>query len=73
MVEDNFVEVTDWNYPHTEKESIRYQIFKDLWEKGYYVTCGQKFGGDFLVYPGMLKTISMNNFNRLRFLVANLI
>lgn len=27
-------------------------VFTDLWEKGYYVTCGKKFGGDFLVYAG---------------------
>lgn len=23
-----------------------------MWEKGYYITAGEKFGGDFLVYPG---------------------
>nr|CAG4642871.1 EOG090X0G6M [Evadne anonyx] len=27
-------------------------VFHDLWERGYYLTCGEKFGGDFLVYPG---------------------
>ncbi|KAF5299676.1 hypothetical protein FQA39_LY11471 [Lamprigera yunnana] len=30
----------------------RLQVFTDLWEKGYYITCGRKFGGDFLVYAG---------------------
>ncbi|XP_045460680.1 tRNA-splicing endonuclease subunit Sen34 isoform X1 [Harmonia axyridis] len=30
----------------------RYSVFKDLWEKGYYITSGEKFGGDFLVYLG---------------------
>ena len=24
----------------------------DLWGKGYYLTSGEKFVGDFLVYPG---------------------
>lgn len=41
----------DWNYPQTEEENLRYRVFKDLWEKNYYVTNGEKFGGDFLVYP----------------------
>jgi hypothetical protein len=30
----------------------RYLIFKDLWEKGFFLGSGSKFGGDFLVYPG---------------------
>ena len=42
----------DWCYPVTEIERIRYRVFKDLWEKKYYLTSGGKFGGDFLVYPG---------------------
>lgn len=29
-----------------------YAVFKDLKEKGYTVTDGMKFGGDFLAYPG---------------------
>ncbi|XP_047534527.1 tRNA-splicing endonuclease subunit Sen34 [Vanessa atalanta] len=32
--------------------AIRYTIFKDLWERGYYITSGSKFGADFLVYQG---------------------
>ncbi|CAK1586202.1 unnamed protein product [Parnassius mnemosyne] len=31
---------------------IRYNIFKDLWTKGYYITTGSKFGSDYLLYPG---------------------
>ncbi|KAB0792365.1 hypothetical protein PPYR_14324 [Photinus pyralis] len=27
-------------------------VFEDLWSRGYYITCGRKFGGDFLVYRG---------------------
>lgn len=41
-------------YPSTEKEVLRYHVFKDLWEKGFFLTSGVKFGGDFLVYPGNL-------------------
>lgn len=36
----------------TDLERIRYKVFKNLWLKGYYITCGMKFGGDFLVYEG---------------------
>ncbi|XP_057370121.1 tRNA-splicing endonuclease subunit Sen34-like isoform X2 [Daphnia carinata] len=32
--------------------TLRCRVFSDLWEKGYYITAGEKFGGDFLVYPG---------------------
>ncbi|XP_064652166.1 tRNA-splicing endonuclease subunit Sen34-like [Lineus longissimus] len=42
----------EWKFPQTTAEKHRYQIFKDLWEQGNYLTSGSKFGGDFLVYPG---------------------
>ncbi|XP_030053660.1 tRNA-splicing endonuclease subunit Sen34 [Microcaecilia unicolor] len=52
-------EVVDWqhpspDWPHAGQQAheIRYQVFKDLWERGYFLTSGSKFGGDFLVYPG---------------------
>ncbi|VVC45260.1 tRNA intron endonuclease, catalytic domain-like [Cinara cedri] len=35
-----------------EAERLKYKVFKDLWSKGFYLTCGIKFGGDFLVYEG---------------------
>ena len=38
--------------PTTNHQSIRSAVFKDLWEKGYYLTGGTKFGCDFLAYPG---------------------
>jgi len=41
-----------WQYPATSAENLRYNTFKDLWKKGHYLTGGQKFGADFLVYPG---------------------
>ncbi|XP_077292543.1 tRNA splicing endonuclease subunit 34 [Arctopsyche grandis] len=31
---------------------VRYSVFKDLWKRGFFVTAGTKFGGDFLVYLG---------------------
>ena len=44
--------LADWTYPQTSCEKLRYQVFVDLWEKGYYLTSGINFGGDFLAYPG---------------------
>lgn len=32
--------------------SCKYQSYKYFWSRGYYLTGGAKFGGDFLVYPG---------------------
>lgn len=37
---------------YTINQTLRCRVFSDLWEKGYYITAGEKFGGDFLVYPG---------------------
>lgn len=51
--EVNIQEVSsEWPYPGQKNHEARYRVFKDLWQKGYYLTNGGKFGGDFLVYPG---------------------
>ena len=42
-----------WTYPATEEECARCEVFRDLWEKGNYLGGGGKFGGDWLVYPGV--------------------
>ncbi|XP_040181617.1 tRNA-splicing endonuclease subunit Sen34 isoform X2 [Rana temporaria] len=42
----------DWPYPGQTKHELRFKVLRDLWQKGYYLTSGSKFGGDFLVYPG---------------------
>jgi len=34
------------------EQFLQYQVFQDLWEKGYYITSGSKFGCHFLVYQG---------------------
>lgn len=31
---------------------LKYRVFCNLWEKGKWITSGDTFGGDFLVYPG---------------------
>jgi tRNA-splicing endonuclease subunit Sen34 len=41
-----------WIYPSSAEERARCEVFRDLWEKGYYMGGGSKFGGDWLVYPG---------------------
>ncbi|CAL8352312.1 unnamed protein product [Lota lota] len=34
------------------RSESRFQVFRDLRQRGYYITSAGKFGGDFLVYPG---------------------
>ncbi|GBP41030.1 hypothetical protein EVAR_82990_1 [Eumeta japonica] len=33
------------------KKLVNYLIYKDLWQKGHYITEGSKFGANYLVYP----------------------
>lgn len=35
------------------RRDARYQVFRDLRGRGFYLTSAGKFGGDFLVYPGV--------------------
>ncbi|XP_047450582.1 tRNA-splicing endonuclease subunit Sen34 [Mugil cephalus] len=37
---------------HGSHGDARYQVFRDLRRRGFYLTSAGKFGGDFLVYPG---------------------
>jgi hypothetical protein len=39
-------------FPRTAAERVRLSVFRDLWQRGHYLTAGVKFGGDYLVYPG---------------------
>jgi len=50
--EDEDFEEAEWTYPSTPLERLKYDVYKDMLGKGYYVTHGVKFGGDFLVYLG---------------------
>ncbi|XP_040901442.1 tRNA-splicing endonuclease subunit Sen34 isoform X2 [Toxotes jaculatrix] len=34
------------------RSAVRYQVFRDLRSRGFFLTSAGKFGGDFLVYPG---------------------
>lgn len=43
----------DWPIKDQNSRTItRYQVFRDLRRRGFYLTSAGKFGGDFLVYPG---------------------
>lgn len=43
--------MTDSNLTsETELDKLKYAVFHDLWHKGYYLTPGIKYGGDYLVY-----------------------
>ena len=48
---DNFLEATP-NYPNTDEEKQKQIVFEDLHNRGYYITSGVTFGGDYLAYPG---------------------
>ena len=41
-----------WRHPSSGKERLKYAAFKHFWSRGYFLTNGVKFGGDFLAYPG---------------------
>lgn len=41
-----------WTYPSDAADRARCAVFRDLWEKHYFMGGGIKFGGDWLVYPG---------------------
>uniref|UniRef100_A0A6A7FY82 tRNA-intron lyase n=1 Tax=Hirondellea gigas TaxID=1518452 RepID=A0A6A7FY82_9CRUS len=41
-----------WNYPITEREIMAYLVYRDLWQKGYWVVSGTECSLDFLLYKG---------------------
>ncbi|XP_043120037.1 tRNA-splicing endonuclease subunit Sen34 [Puntigrus tetrazona] len=43
---------TDWPMPRDERLNTRFCVYRDLRNRGFYLTSAGKFGGDFLVYPG---------------------
>lgn len=48
-----------WDYPSDLNERARCGVFKDLWKKGYFMGGGIKFGGEYLVYPGISHFITL--------------
>ena len=50
--------IEKWNFGRTsEKDKIRTTTFRHLWKEGFYLTAGDKFGADFLAYPGKIEVI----------------
>jgi len=79
--------VVRWSFPQTPQEvshtvsekaantpslqELQYKVFKDLWTKGYYLTAGLKYGGDYLVYPGKTtKLFKIHEPNVIKILIA---
>lgn len=48
------VQSPDWPHAGRPAHELRYSIYRDLWERGFFLSAAGKFGGDFLVYPGEL-------------------
>lgn len=51
---------TDCPVPRDERLNTRFCVYRDLRNKGFYLTSAGKFGGDFLVYPGVLQKQRFN-------------
>uniref|UniRef100_A0A8C6W8E2 tRNA-splicing endonuclease subunit Sen34 n=1 Tax=Nannospalax galili TaxID=1026970 RepID=A0A8C6W8E2_NANGA len=49
------VQSKDWPHAGRPAHELRYSIYRDLWERGFFLSAAGKFGGDFLVYPGELE------------------
>lgn len=37
--------------PIPSPDPVKYQVYRDLWRRNYFITNGHNFGGDFLIYP----------------------
>lgn len=46
------VQSEDWPHAGRPAHELRYSVYRDLWERGFFLSAAGKFGGDFLVYPG---------------------
>ncbi|XP_030386376.1 tRNA-splicing endonuclease subunit Sen34 [Scaptodrosophila lebanonensis] len=38
-------------YQWPQLDTVQYRVFRDLWQRGKFVTTGDAFGADFLIYP----------------------
>ncbi|KAJ1730183.1 tRNA-splicing endonuclease subunit [Coemansia biformis] len=54
LVETGAIEIAGdrFAWPETDRERLRFDLYKDLHSRGFYITRGIKFGGDYLLYPG---------------------
>ncbi|KAJ2717225.1 tRNA-splicing endonuclease subunit [Coemansia spiralis] len=54
LVERGIIETVGdpFAWPATAHERLRFDLYKDLHGRGFHVTRGIQFGGDYLLYPG---------------------
>ena len=46
------VEYSKWDWPSSSFQVLKYKVFKHLFEMGYHISIGSKFGGEYLLYSG---------------------
>ncbi|KAJ2156690.1 tRNA-splicing endonuclease subunit [Coemansia sp. RSA 552] len=46
------LEGDQFQWPQTDHDQLRFRLYRDFHNRGYYLTRGIKFGGDYLLYPG---------------------
>ncbi|EJD74500.1 hypothetical protein LOAG_18189 [Loa loa] len=51
--EEAYEEMERPPFPKSSVFRIRLNTFRDLWRRGYYLTCGLKFGCDYLAYESI--------------------
>ncbi|VDO44989.1 unnamed protein product [Onchocerca flexuosa] len=51
--EEAYEEMERPPFPKSSVFRIRLNTFRDLWRRGYYLTCGLKFGCDYLAYESV--------------------
>uniref|UniRef100_A0A182JRB0 tRNA-splicing endonuclease subunit Sen34 n=1 Tax=Anopheles christyi TaxID=43041 RepID=A0A182JRB0_9DIPT len=44
--------ISDASINFSVEEEVKYRVFKSLWHQGGFITTGDAFGCDFLLYPG---------------------
>ncbi|KAJ5079895.1 tRNA-splicing endonuclease subunit sen34-related [Anaeramoeba ignava] len=64
----------------SKEEKMRAIIFRDLWQRGYFISSGLKFGGDYLLYPNdpgkfhashIVKVVSSENVLTPKYLISS--
>lgn len=57
--EEAYEEMEKPPLPKSSIFRIRLNTFRDLWRRGYYLTCGLKFGCDYLAYESVPGEVSI--------------
>ncbi|KAJ1649905.1 tRNA-splicing endonuclease subunit [Coemansia sp. RSA 1836] len=46
------LDTTQLLWPRSEYEKVRFDMYRDLHSRGFFITRGIKFGADYMLYPG---------------------